>query len=146
MTINEMYPNMKRKFTPVELERLASLELSLQQIVIEVNHILAIFIVCGHRNEIDQNKAVASGASKVKWPNGKHNTIPSKAVDTAPMIDGVIPWNNAKTVKQFAYMAGIIAGVAASLGIKIRQGVDFNMNGDITDDKFNDMPHTELVG
>lgn len=145
MTINDMYPNMKRKFTLHELERLATLELSLQQIMIEVNHIMAIYIVCGHRNKEEQDKAVQGGFSKVPWPEGKHNKLPSRAVDSAPMIDGKIPWNEKDTVRHFAYMAGIIRAVAHSLGIKIRQGVDFNMNGNIADDKFSDMPHTELV-
>lgn len=142
MTINEMYPNMKRKFTPVELDRLNSLELTLQQIVIEVNHIIAIFIIEGHRGEEAQNKYFSEGKSKVKWPEGKHNTMPSKAVDIAPLINGKIEWNN---IQQFAFMNGIVKGVAYLLGIKIRQGIDFNMNNIVTDDKFKDAPHVELA-
>ena len=47
-------------------------------------------IVCGHRNKEDQNKAFAEGKSKLKWPKGKHNKLPSQAVDAAPYISGNI--------------------------------------------------------
>jgi hypothetical protein len=30
------------------------------------------------------------------------------------------------------------------LGIKIRQGVDWNRNGNLTDDSWDDLPHVEL--
>lgn len=33
------------------------------------------------RDEADQNAAFESGASKLKWPNSKHNRIPAEAID-----------------------------------------------------------------
>lgn len=33
------------------------------------------------RDEEDQNAAFESGASKLKWPNSKHNMIPAEAID-----------------------------------------------------------------
>jgi peptidoglycan L-alanyl-D-glutamate endopeptidase CwlK len=142
MSVNETCPDMKRKFSPIELERFSTLHILLQEIVIEANRIIPIFIIEGHRGEAAQNKAFDTGKSKVKWPNGKHNTTPSKAVDIGPIVNGNIPWNN---MQQFAYMNGIIRGIAFSMGVKIRQGIDFNMNGVVTDDKFNDAVHIELM-
>lgn len=41
-------------------------------------------IVCGHRNSRNQTKAYLDGASKVKYPNSRHNKYPSLAVDIQP--------------------------------------------------------------
>lgn len=38
----------------------------------------------GHRDEDRQNKLFEEGKTKVKWPDSKHNTSPSKASDSAP--------------------------------------------------------------
>lgn len=66
-------------------------------------------ITCGFRNQADQDKAFAEGKSKVKWPDGKHNSNPSKAVDVAPYP---IDWNDAEA---FTYLKGIIKGIAFTL-------------------------------
>ena len=41
-------------------------------------------VICGYRNKADQDKAVASGNSKAVYPEGKHNSDPSTAVDVYP--------------------------------------------------------------
>jgi hypothetical protein len=41
-------------------------------------------ILCGHREEKEQNEAFNKGNSKLKWPQSKHNSLPSLAVDIAP--------------------------------------------------------------
>lgn len=43
-----------------------------------------ITVLCGHRDQQDQDDAHTSGHSKVKWPSSKHNAVPSLAVDVAP--------------------------------------------------------------
>ena len=46
----------------------------------------------GHRTEARQNELQAQGYSRLKWPNSRHNTNPSLAVDVSPYIDGAISW------------------------------------------------------
>jgi peptidoglycan L-alanyl-D-glutamate endopeptidase CwlK len=46
---------------------------------------------------------------------------------------------------QFEAMAKVILEHAKKLGIKIRWGADWNMNGSSKDEKFIDAPHFELV-
>jgi hypothetical protein len=50
-------------------------------------------ILCGHRGQADQDAAFNSGASKLRWPRSKHNSMPSLAVDVAPFIGGKVSWD-----------------------------------------------------
>lgn len=45
-------------------------------------------VICGHRGKADQDAAFAAGRSKVRWPRGKHNKLPSLAVDVVPFVGG----------------------------------------------------------
>jgi len=97
-------------------------------------------VVCGHRNEKDQTTAYENGFSKKKFPDSKHNSTPSKAFDVIPDAGG---WNAGR--EQFILMIGMIKGVALTLGIPIRCGIDFNSNNNLQDDNFIDSAHVELV-
>jgi len=97
-------------------------------------------VICGHRGEQEQNEAHANGFSEKKFPDSKHNSIPSRAFDAIPDAGG---WNAGR--EQFILMIGIIKGVALTLGIPIRCGIDFNSNNNLQDDNFIDSAHVELV-
>ncbi len=96
-------------------------------------------IICGHRGEKEQNEAFANGYSKLKFPKSKHNSNPSRAVDAAPYP---IDWKNRE---KFIHFAGFVSGVAKSLGIEIRCGIDFNQDGNFKNDSLFDGPHFELI-
>ena len=83
--------------------------------------------------------AFLRGNSKVQFPNSKHNSLPSLAVDAAPYP---IDWNDKK---RFALFAGFVLGIAATKGIRLRWGGDWNMNYITLDNRFDDLPHFELV-
>jgi hypothetical protein len=106
-------------------------------------------IICGRRGEIEQNKYLLEGKSKVAWPNSKHNVvIPgttqedpnglSMAVDIAPWP---IDWTDHK---RFILVGGIVLGVAHTLDIPMRWGGDWNRDFKFNEN-FIDMPHFELV-
>ena len=95
-------------------------------------------ILCGPRGQKEQDAAFDSGRSRVKFPNGKHNQVPSLAVDTAPYP---IDWKN---IKRFIYFGGFVMGVAFALGIKLRWGGDWDSDTKLDDQNFNDYPHFEL--
>lgn len=100
-------------------------------------------VVEGHRARRRQNQLFKNGKSKVKWPEGKHNVMPSEAVDVAPWIKNVgIPW---KSPNQFYNFAGFVKAKALELGIQVRWGGDWDGDGDVNDQSFNDLAHWELV-
>lgn len=96
-------------------------------------------VICGFRNEEDQETAFVQGFSKVRYPNSKHNSYPSKAVDVVPWP---IDWNDTKRFYEFG---AIVIETAKKMGIKIRWGGDFNQDGNLKNDRFVDLPHWELV-
>ncbi len=44
------------------------------------------------------------------------------------------------------YFAGLVRGIAVSWGVKIRWGGDWDMDGDLKDNSFDDLVHFEIVG
>src|SRR5688572_9896316 len=96
-------------------------------------------VLCGHRGQTEQAEAFQTGASKVEWPNSKHNTLPSRAVDLAPYP---IDWVD---TARFARLAGYVQAVADEMSIRIRWLGDPDGDCKVRGQKFTDMPHFELV-
>ncbi len=98
-------------------------------------------ITVGHRNKEDQNKVYEQGFSKLEYPNSKHNSKPSEAMDIIPDKGGYSAGR-----EQFILMIGIIKGIALNLGITIRCGLDWDGDNDLKDQTFMDLAHVELKG
>ena len=102
-------------------------------------------IICGHRTKGAQERAVMKGFSKVHWPDSKHNAIPSMAVDATPYP---LDWSDVKT---FCLFAGWVLCTANRLleegGIshRLRWGGDWDSDNATSDNRFNDLPHFELI-
>lgn len=120
-------------------DKLATCDPRLQKVFNEVVKYFDCTVIEGHRGEEAQNKAFAEGKSKLKYPEGKHNKIPSLAADVLPYP---IDWNDTNRMR---YFAGFVVGIAATMGIKIRWGGDWNQNTDLKDNSFNDLPHFEIA-
>jgi hypothetical protein len=75
-----------------------------------------IAVLCGFRNKIDQDKAVADGASETPWPRSKHNTIPADAVDVAVYP---VEWKALGYTNKMEVLHAYVAGVAHALGIDL---------------------------
>lgn len=127
------------KLSQKSIERLASCHSDLRLLFSEVAKHYDITILCGHRNKEEQDEAFRSGKSKIQWPNGKHNSFPSLAVDVVPYP---IDWNDKI---RFYHFAGFVRGIAARLDMKIRWGGDWDGDFDFKDQNFFDLPHFELV-
>ncbi|MHC4992700.1 MAG: M15 family metallopeptidase [Planctomycetota bacterium] len=99
-------------------------------------------ILQGVRPKEEQDEYFRTGRSKVQWPNSKHNVLnpgdKSRAVDVAPYP---IDWND---TRRFDYFAGFVQGIAASKGITLRWGGDWDSDRDQSDQTFNDLPHFEI--
>ena len=120
-------------------DKLATCDPRLQKVFNEVIKYFDCTVIEGHRGEEAQNKAFAEGKSKQKYPQGKHNKTPSLAADVLPYP---IDWNDTNRMR---YFAGFVVGIAATMGIKLRWGGDWNQNTELKDNSFNDLPHFELV-
>lgn len=118
------------KFSEISAHRLETCHPDLQRVFNEVIKLADCSIICGHRNQEDQDAAFAAGNSHVKWPNGNHNAVPSNAVDVCPWP---IDW---KDEARFRAFAAIVKDVAKGQAVAIQWG------GDWTD--FQDFPHWEL--
>lgn len=127
------------KFSEISKQRLDTCHPDLQRLMNEVIKHYDVIILCGHRGQEKQDKAFHDGKSKLKFPNSKHNKLPSLAVDVAPYP---LDWNDSK---RFYHCVGFIKGIATSMGIKIRCGLDWDGDNDFKDQTFNDLPHIELV-
>ena len=115
------------------------LQLVCDRVLLEVADIS---LIAGHRGEAAQNFAFANGNSKLRWPNGKHNKLPSMAVDFQPYP---MPTERAKIWAGLAYIAGNMVAIAQQEGITLRWGGDWDSDGDLTDQTFNDLYHVEIV-
>ena len=134
-------------FSETSKLRLQSCHRDLQLLFAHVIQDFDCTIVCGHRDKVEQDKAFAEGKSKLQYPNSKHNSNPSMAVDAAPYINGKVDW----TREQLLFFAGYVKGVADRLFItgvishRLRLGADFSGDNDVMDERFRDEPHFELI-
>ena len=72
------------EFSQKSLARLGTCHGDLQRLFMEVVKTHDCSVLCGHRGKDEQDEAYALGHSKAQWPDSKHNSLPSHAVDVAP--------------------------------------------------------------
>ena len=153
------------KFGTTSQKRLNTAHHVLQELCNRVIEHKDITIIIGHRSEEKQNAAYNSGASTKKYPESKHNLIPSMAIDAAPWP---IPegWGDltGKTIQainlnwkervKFYEMLAVFRFAWAQLcddfpeiskQYRIRYGADWDGDNDYRDQTFDDLPHIELI-
>ncbi len=104
----------------------------------------------GHRPETKQNELYPK-FTLVKWPNSKHNKRPSLAIHLAKYPIEYPQPEDSETVRTkktaiFYMSAMLVMQIAEDLGISIRGGWDWDRDGEINDQTFDDLMHTELYG
>lgn len=95
----------------------------------------------GKRTAEKQNQLFKDGYSKCDgYINiSKHQN--GDAVDIIVFVGSKVVENK----EMSCFLAGVFFSCASELNIKIRWGLDWNQNGDIRDNKFNDQYHIELA-
>ena len=132
------------KFSKTSKGKLATCHEDLQTIFEYVIKYFDCTVVCGHRTAEKQNAAYKKGYSKVRFPNSKHNPLPAMAADVIPWP---IVWDDHDRMR---YFAGYVMGVARMLKVigeiehDVRWGGDWDMDTELKDNKFMDLPHFEL--
>lgn len=130
---------MTNKYSKSSADKLASCHEDLQLVFNLVLQHIDTTVIEGHRPESRQNELYRTGKSQLQWPEGKHNSTPSLAIDVAPYP---INW---KDRERFTLYAGFVLGIAASKGIKLRWGGDWDMDNQVADNNFDDLVHFELA-
>ena len=125
-------------------EHLATVHPDLVAVACEALHAAPfdLTVTCGRRSKEDQEQAVRDGRSKVHWPHGNHNVAHegelARALDIHPYpVDF-------KDTRRYYILAGIMLAVAVEHGVKLRWGGDWDGDGTLTDQTFNDLPHFEI--
>jgi peptidoglycan LD-endopeptidase CwlK len=133
---------MARQWGPKSQRVYSSLCPALQEICdFILLEVCDVSLIAGHRDEAMQN-SLYPAFTKVRWPNSKHNAYPSLAVDLQPYPK---PKVTNELREQLAYIAGRAIQYAASRHITLRWGGDWNRNGLITDNNFDDLFHFEVL-
>lgn len=136
------------RFGTTSGKRLDTADEKLQELFKEVVKHFDCKVLTGHRDRESQDAAFRAKRSRVRWPNSKHNSLPSKAIDVAPYP---LRWPDKLTGKaaeaewrRWYMFVGYVRGIAAEMGISIRCGADWDGDFDIKDQNFHDLPHFEI--
>ena len=127
-------------FSPRSLNKLSSCDPRLKELFMDVVKVYDCTVLEGHRSEERQDELYRTGFSRVQYPNSRHNLNPSFGVDVAPYP---IDWNDRE---RFVAFGSFVRGIAHAKKLSIRWGGDWDMDGDTTDQTFNDLCHWELYG
>lgn len=147
MDVNTNVPLVEKEeisvpsFSKQSLDNLSTCDIRLQKLFLSVVKEMDCTILCGYRNEEDQERAFQKGLSKVHFPHSKHNTFPSVAVDVVPYP---IDWNDRQRFVDLYHAARRHAIV---MRIRIRWGADWDMDGNYWEREGweVDGPHFELA-
>ena len=135
------------RFGAKSKRELATCHPLLQKLFNEVIKYYNCSILKGRRGKTEQNQLFAEGRSQLKYPNSKHNAKPGEpsfALDAVPWFINPphVRWNDRNKFYEFC---GFVQGIAKVMGIKIRSGSNWDMDDELDDQNFFDLPHFEIV-
>lgn len=134
---------MSRTWGPRSQKVYDTLSPNLQRLVVRLrDEVSDISLLFGHRDRETQNRFYEEGVSKLRYPDSKHNRYPSEAVDLQPFPR---PQSPEKLWGALGYIAGHAMRIAQEEGFSIRWGGDWDKDGDMTDQTFDDLFHIEEV-
>ncbi len=134
---------MSRSWGRQSLKVYNTLDPTLQRIMDRVlREVADISLFSGYRGLEEQNALHEKGLSTLRYPDSKHNSKPSLAVDYQPYPR---PMRETKLWGSLGYISGRAMAIALEEGACMRWGGDWDGDGDTTDQKFDDLFHLELV-
>jgi peptidoglycan L-alanyl-D-glutamate endopeptidase CwlK len=124
------------QFSAKSLSKLKECHPLLQRLMTDVIKTVDFSVICGYRGKEEQDLAYESGHSKLRWPQSKHNSSPSLAVDIVPYP---IDWEN---IASFHMLSDEVKDAWDRIPESERDGFELSWGGDWK--KFRDYPHYEL--
>ena len=106
-------------FSAASLAKLATCHHKLQKLARAVIEDIDIVVICGHRTKVEQDKAFETGHSKLQFPESRHNSYPSEAIDIGPIVNSLIPWDDHQIWDK---LRDIVFAKAKELGIEVEWG------------------------
>ena len=119
-------------------------------------------VISGRRGEIEQEELFKAKLSNAHFGESPHNWGESFAADVVPYpvdwraeADVIAAVNSGdpqyiaaafESLERFYHFAGFVLGVAANMNISLKWGGDWDRDYHFSDNRFNDLPHFELVG
>ncbi|MCK4620716.1 MAG: M15 family metallopeptidase [Desulfuromonadales bacterium] len=128
------------KFSAKSMSILETCRPELQKLCLEVVKTFDCSVISGRRGQLEQEKLFKDGKSNAHWGESPHNYGESFAVDVIPY-----PVNWEET-DRFALFAGYVLRTAEEMGIELKWGGDWDRDYHLSDNRFDDLPHFELVG
>jgi peptidoglycan L-alanyl-D-glutamate endopeptidase CwlK len=154
-------------FSEKSFKRLNTCDIRLVTLFREVVHIFDCTVLEGERSRETQEKYFEEGKTKLHWPNSKHNVVDSfsksKAIDVIPFpVDWrfekdipscenyvgtgqLIDMDVVHNIERWFMFIGIVKGIAHTMKIPIISGADWDGDNCMADQKFDDLPHFELI-
>ena len=126
-------------FSQKSQDNLNTCDMDLQDVFNEVVKHFDCTVLVGHRSQEAQTKAYNEGKSQKQYPDSKHNSMPSNAVDVAPYP---IDWEDRD---RFHYFAGYVMRTAKDLNVNLRWGGDWDNDTELKDNSFDDLVHFEIA-
>lgn len=123
-------------FSRTSKDRLVTCHHDLQRLFVEVVKHWDCTVLEGKRTKEQQRKNVRDGVSKTM--DSRHLDDPANAVDVAPYP---VDWED---MDRFYAFGGFVLGVASQMSMDIRWGGDWDVDRDLSDQTFDDLPHFEL--
>ena len=126
-------------FSQKSLDRLNQCDVRLVDIFTEVVKHFDCTVLEGYRDFDTQFKYWQQNKTKVQYPDSKHNKQPSLAVDAIPYP---VDWQDRE---RMCYFAGHVMAIAKTMfNTTLRWGGDWDLDTDLADNKFDDLPHFEI--
>lgn len=121
-------------------QRLDQADARLQQVFREVVKHFDCSVICSVRGRAAQQLAFETDKSTARYGESPHNFTPALAVDVVPYP---VDWEDTERMIHFA---GFVLGTAEAMGIHLKWGGDWNRDTHLSDNRFDDFPHFEVVG
>ena len=123
-------------FSKQSQERLSTCHPDLQSVCRELIKQYDFAVLCGQRTKAEQDAAFKTGNSRLKYPQSKHNSKPSLAVDIAPYP---IDWGNLARFREMIFRFDALAKLMQERGeieSEFEYGADWS--------HLKDYPHIEI--
>ena len=137
------------------LENIATCHQSLRQVAhvaMGVAETLGLDLTCseGQRGKEKQEEYFEAGTSEVHFPDSLHNKEPSEAIHIQmhPVLWPQKEDSERQKIKKtgrFYMVASIMLMAAAQIGVDLGWGGDWDRDGDIMDNDFDDLSHFFLI-